>query len=68
MQAQGRHVSRRVESVGDVARPADDSLRGDPVHLGKLGRLQRGAVAQPREGLVGRAVGYHNDKLGAGHS
>jgi hypothetical protein len=29
--------------------------------------LQSGAVLERRERLVGRAVGYHDDKLGAGH-
>ena len=66
-QAERRHVAGRQEPVRDVPRPADNPRGGNPIHLRNPRRLKRGPIPKLRNRLVCCPVGYHDDKLGAGH-
>ncbi len=65
-EAQGRHVATGKEPVGDVLRPAEDTLACDRVHLRDLRRLERSLAAERFKRLVGRPVWDH-DREFLGH-
>ena len=45
------------EMVGDIVCPTNDTCRGDHIHVGRLGRLQRSLAAKRFLRLVGTTVG-----------
>ena len=63
---QRRHVRRRGQRSRHVVRQPDDSRRRDAVHVRQVRRLQRRAVAETFDRLVGAAVGNDDDVLGVG--
>jgi hypothetical protein len=62
-QAHRRHVGTGRQMRRHVARPTDDSGRRHRVHMGNVGRLQRGPAAQTFLRLIGTTIGNDNCKL-----